>query len=170
MAAALDFHSNRYAWQGPALTRTSVRFSWDAMAFAEIRDLNRHRTGSKHSSLVPVGFYAAQDQVPHPSLFFAAPVETEASAAEQFGRDVSAKARKLLADGDPTYVYWTLLGTEFDFEHVTTADKFIYEAELRTGTGAHYRYAKHFHDMLGLWYSIYPETRGKVLEGSAEPE
>ena len=34
----------------------------------------------------------------------------------------------------------------------------------RTGTGAHYRYARHLHDMLDLWYARYPETRGLVLE------
>lgn len=170
LASALDFHSNRYAWQGPDIARTAVRFSWDAMAFAEMRDLNRHRTGTKHSSFVPRGFYCALDQIPHPNEFFAAPVDIESGAAAAFGARLSARARDLLAAGDPTYIYWTLLGTEFDFEHVTTADKFIYEAELRTGTGAHYRYARHFHDMLSLWYGRFPETRGKVLEGSAEPE
>ena len=63
-----------------------------------------------------------------------------------------------------------LLGCQFAFEHTTTADKFLYEAELRTGTGAHYRYARHLRDALALWYEIHPETRGLVLEGSAEPE
>ena len=170
MAAALDFHANRYAWQGPALTRTAVRFSWDAVAFAEMRDLNRHRTGSKYSTFVPRGFYVAGDQVPGQSLPSAAPVAAEAAAAAKFGCGLTGRARALLAAGDPSYIYWTLLGTEFDFEHVTTADKFIYEAELRTGTGAHYRYAQHLRDALGLWYARYPETKGKVLEGSAEPE
>nr|MDQ2730535.1 hypothetical protein [Armatimonadota bacterium] len=60
--------------------------------------------------------------------------------------------------------------TQYPFEHSTTADKFIYEAELRTGTGAHFRYARHLHDALELWYEKFPETRGLVLEGSAEPE
>lgn len=170
LATALGSHTNRYAWQGPDIARTAVRFSWDAMAFAEMRDLNRHRTGTKYSSFVPRGFYCAPDQIPHPNEFFAAPVDIEADAAANFGARLSARARDLLAAGDPTYIYWTLLGTEFDFEHVTTADKFIYEAELRTGTGAHYRYARHFHDMLALWYARFPETRGKILEGSAEPE
>lgn len=170
IAAALSSHSNRYAWQGPALTRTAVRFSWDAVAFAEIRDLNRHRTGSKYSTLVPHGFYAAADQVPRNALPLAAPVESELSAAAEFGSALAVRARELLASGDPTSLYWSLLGTEFDFEHVTTADKFIYEAELRTGMGAHYRYAKHFHDALALWYARFPETKGLVLEGAAEPE
>ena len=169
-AAALDFHTNRYAWQGDALSRTAVRFSWDAVAFAEIRDLNRHRTGSKFSSLVPRGFYAAIDQLPPDGLAGAGKVSEAVIAAASSGAALAGRARELLAAGDPSYVYWTLLGTEFDFEHTTTADKFIYEAELRTGTGAHYRYARHFHDMLRLWYERFPETRGKVLEGSAEPE
>jgi hypothetical protein len=63
-----------------------------------------------------------------------------------------------------------LLGTQVAFEHTTGADKFIYEAELRTGLGAHFRYARHLHDALTLWYDRFPETRGLVLEGASEPE
>jgi hypothetical protein len=83
---------------------------------------------------------------------------------------LSRHAKELLSDGDASFIYWTLLGTQYFFEHTTTADKFIYEAELRTGTGAHYRYAQHLHDALQLWFEKFPETRGLVLEGSAEPE
>ena len=157
----LEHHDNRYAYLGPDLARTAVRFGWPAVALGDIRDLNRHRTGSKWCPLVPQGFYAAEDQsddlaslVPH--------LET--------GRAASARARALLSKDDPTFVYWTLLGTQFPFEHTTTADKFLYEAELRTGTGAHFRYARHLHDALEEWYELYPETRGLVLEGAAEPE
>jgi hypothetical protein len=63
-----------------------------------------------------------------------------------------------------------LLGTAYQFEHVTTADKFIYEAELRTGMGAHFRYARHLRDALALWYRQFPGTRKRILEGTAEPE
>jgi hypothetical protein len=63
-----------------------------------------------------------------------------------------------------------VLGTEYPFEHLTSADRFIYEAELRTGLGAHFRYAKHLRDALALWYRRFPQTRGLILEGSAEPE
>ena len=45
--------------------------------------------------------------------------------------------------GSAAYVYSLLLGAQTPFEHSTHADKFIYEAELRTGMGAHYRYAEH---------------------------
>lgn len=164
-AADLALHSNRYAYFGEMLRRSAVRFGWEAVAFAEIRDLNRHRTGTKYCPLVPVGFYFATDELP---------VSIDSAEAYRSlgkpGVDASLQARQKLALGDPAYVYDTLLGTQYPFEHTTTADKFLYEAELRTGTGAHYRYARHLHDVLALWYDRYPQTRGLVLEGSAEPE
>jgi hypothetical protein len=163
IASDLACHDNRYAPIGPSLQRTSVRFAWPAMAFAEIRDLNRHRTGSKYCPLVPQGFYFALDQCPESRR-----AELEKLAA--IGERATALAVKHLKNSDPAHVYWTLLGTEFPFEHVTTADKFIYEAELRTGIGAHYRYAKHLRDVLALFYKKFPSTKGLILEGSAEPE
>jgi len=166
LAGDLAFHDNRYAWFGAGIRRTSVRFAWQAMAMAEIRDLNRHRTGTKHCPLLPLGFYAARDEVPPDAAEMAAAL----SARAEKGRGWSRRAHELLAAGDPTYVYWTLLGTQYCFEHVTTADKFIYEAELRTGTGAHYLYAKHLRDALNLWYDRFPETQGHINEGRAEPE
>ncbi len=165
-AADLALHDNRYAWVGAGLRRTAVRFGWQAVTFAELRDLNRHRTGSKHAPAVPVGFYAADDQVP-PA---ADALRGELAALGEVGRDLSARARRALAAGESTAPYWSLLGTQVAFEHITTADKFLYEAELRTGTGSHYRYTAHLRDALALWYERYPETRGLVLEGAAEPE
>jgi len=128
----LLFHDNRYAWIGDNLKRTMVRFGWQAVAFAEIRDLNRHRTGNKYCPLVPQGFYAALDQLIGES---AQSSLTNLRRLCETGRQASALAHARLANGDPTFVYWTLLGTQYPFEHLTTADKFIYEAELRTGLG-----------------------------------
>ena len=156
--ADLALHDNRYAYIGEGLRRTAVRFAWDGIAFAEIRDLNRHRTGTKFCPLVPVGFYAAQDESPTTEQW------------QPIGEHAGEIASEKLLGGDSAYLYETLLGTQFPFEHTTTADKFLYEAELRTGTGAHYRYAKHLRDVLTLWYEKFPLTRGLVLEGSAEPE
>jgi len=51
--------------------------------------------------------------------------------------------------GSPAYVYSLLLGAQTPFEHGTHGDKFIYEAELRTGMGAHFRYAEHLSAALG---------------------
>jgi thymidylate synthase ThyX len=166
LAHDLAYHTNRYAPIGTSLQRTSVRFGWSAIGFAEIRDLNRHRTGSKYCPQIPKGFYFAADQIPG--------ADKEKSKALQalaaIGRRATENAARRLREADPTYVYWTLLGTEYPFEHVTTADKFIYEAELRTGLGAHFRYAKHLRDALVLFYQRFPSTRGLILEGSAEPE
>lgn len=161
----LRFHDNRYAWLGTSLQRTTVRFGWQAVALAEIRDLNRHRTGTKYCPLLPVGFYAAAEQLPdaHPS-------RSALARLAEIGHAAARRAHTRLRAGEPDYVYETLLGTQFPFEHTTAADKFLYEAELRTGTGAHYRYAQHLHDALSLWYDRFPATRGLVLEGSAEPE
>ncbi len=163
LTSALRHHDNRYAYLGDALRRTAVRFAWHGMAFAEIRDLNRHRTGSKFCPAYGTGFYGAEDQIPDNLRSQLLPLNELGARATQLG------AEQLL-DGKISYPYFYLLGTQFFFEHTTTADKFLYEAELRTGTGAHYRYAKHLHDALELWYTRFPETRGLVLEGSAEPE
>jgi thymidylate synthase ThyX len=166
LARDLVYHSNRYAPIGSSWQRTCVRFGWSAIGFAEIRDLNRHRTGSKYCPLVPQGFYFAADQLP------AAQEEKRTALLEwaATGQRATESACPRLRDADPTYIYWTLLGTEYPFEHVTTADKFIYEAELRTGVGAHFRYAKHLRDALALFYQRFPLTKGLILEGSAEPE
>jgi hypothetical protein len=167
LADDLCFHDNRYAWIGQDLKRTLVRFRWDAVAFAEIRDLNRHRPGTKYCPLLPNGFYSAMDQV---DAVLPPDKAARLVALAECGRAASAEARRRLAAGESEYIYWTLLGTQYPFEHNTTADKFIYEAELRTGTGAHFRYAQHLHDMLALWFDRFPETRGLILEGTAEPE
>ncbi len=160
-ASDLAHHDNRYAYIGETLRRTAVRFSWDAVAFAEIRDLNRHRTGTKYCPLIPAGFYHAVDQLPHPDNRYLTLGET--------GKRLTTLTATYMIDS-PSGIYFALLGTQFPFEHTTTADKFIYEAELRTGTGSHYRYAEHLRDTLTLWYERYPATRGLILEGSAEPE
>ncbi len=165
-ARDLAHHNNRYAWTGSSLHRTAVRFGWQAMA---IRDLNRHRTGSKYCPLRPLGFYSSLDQLPGTNDG----VEDEAAKLKTInsvGQRLSARAHSLLEKGDPSYIYWTLMGTQFPFEHVTTADKFIYEAELRTGMGSHFRYAMHLKEALCNWYSQFPETRELILEGDAEPE
>ena len=169
IADDLAYHSNRYAPVGTSLQRIGVRFGWSALAFAEIRDLNRHRTGNKYCPQVPRGFYFALDQIPGASIQFERH-KAELLRVASVGSLASAEAAKSLSAGVPSYIYWSLLGTEFPFEHVTTADNFIYEAELRTGLGAHFRYAKHLRDALELWYHHFPETKNLILEGSAEPE
>ncbi len=166
---SLQFHDNRYSWVGSSLQRISVRFGWSAVAFAEIRDLNRHRTGTKYCPFVPQGFYAALDQIPENIEEYASD-QSLLQSLSGIGAQSISTARNLMCDRDHSYIYWLLLGAQFPFEHLTTGDKFIYEAELRTGTGAHYRYAKHLHDVLDLWFQKYPVSQSFVLEGTSEPE
>lgn len=166
MVRDLQTHPNRYAPIGSSLQRTAVQFGWSAISFAEIRDLNRHRTGTKFCPQVPQGFYFALDQLPPAAKEQRVRLLKEA----EVGNAASAKALALLRGASASYIYWSVLGTEYPFEHTTSADKFIYEAELRTGLGAHYRYARHLRDVLALWYQRFPGTKGLVLEGSAEPE
>ena len=58
---ALRHRANRYGQQGMATRRMRVTFAWNNMALAELRDLNRHRTGNRHTPLIQAGFYLPPD-------------------------------------------------------------------------------------------------------------
>jgi hypothetical protein len=156
VAEALSHRANRYAQYGSAIRRMRVTFAWNNLAIAELRDLNRHRTGYRHTPLIQAGFYLPPEvpRAPHTALL----------------NDQLALTRELLQRGSPAYVYSLLLGAQTPFEHSTHADKFIYEAELRTGMGAHFRYAEHLSAALGEFFAQVPEARSWVAEGTAEPE
>jgi hypothetical protein len=156
IAEALRHRANRYGQQGTATRRMRVSFGWNNLALAELRDLNRHRTGHRYTPFIQAGFYLPPeiDPAPHAALL----------------RDQLALTRELLERGSPAYVYSLLLGAQTPFEHGTHADKFIYEAELRTGMGAHFRYAEHLSAVLREFFRQVPEARDWVVEGTAEPE
>lgn len=156
VAEALRHRANRYGYQGTATRRMRVTFAWNNLAIAELRDLNRHRTGHRFTPLIQAGFYLPPeiDRAPHAALL----------------ADQAAFTRELLRRGSPAYVYSLLLGAQTPFEHGTHADKFIYEAELRTGLGAHFRYAQHLGAALREFFKHVPAARDWVVEGTAEPE
>ncbi len=156
IAESLRHRANRYGQQGSATRRMRVSFAWNNMALAELRDLNRHRTGHRWTPLIQAGFYlpAEIDRAPHAALL----------------ADQLALTRELMDRGSPAYVYSLLLGAQTPFEHSTHADKFIYEAELRTGMGAHFRYADHLSAALREFFKLVPEAKQWVVEGTAEPE
>jgi hypothetical protein len=153
---ALSARTNRYGHQGTATRRMRVSFAWNNLALAELRDLNRHRTGHRYTPLIQAGFYL--------------PPEITHADHQSLLDDQLDLTRALLAAGSPAYVYSLLLGAQTPFEHSTHADKFIYEAELRTGLGAHFRYAEHLSSALAGFFSQVPEARSWVEEGTAEPE
>ncbi len=156
VAEALRHRANRYGQQGTATRRMRVTFAWNNLAIAELRDLNRHRTGHRYTPLIQAGFYL--------------PPEIDRTAHAALLADQLELTRELLARGSPAYGYSLLLGAQTPFEHSTHADKFIYEAELRTGLGAHFRYAEHLSAALRAFVAQVPEARDWVVEGTAEPE
>ncbi|RRJ96692.1 hypothetical protein Ga0100231_023155 [Opitutaceae bacterium TAV4] len=156
IADALRHRANRYGAQGTATRRMRVTFAWNNLAIAELRDLNRHRTGCRYTPLIQAGFYL--------------PPEIRHADHQRLLDDQAALTRELLQRGSPAYTYSLLLGAQTPFEHGTHADKFIYEAELRTGMGAHFRYAEHLSAALRGFFEQVPEARDWVVEGTAEPE
>ena len=153
---SLRHRANRYGQQGQGTRRMRVTFAWNNMALAELRDLNRHRTGNRYTPLIQAGFYLPPE-IPH-------------SGHRELLEEQMVLTRELMERGSPAYVYSLLLGAQTPFEHGTHADKFIYEAELRTGMGAHFRYAEHLSAALRLFLEQVPEAREWVVEGTAEPE
>jgi len=156
VAEALRHRTNRYGHQGAATRRMRVVFAWNNLALAELRDLNRHRTGNRATPLIQAGFYL--------------PPEISHRAHAGLLEEQAGLTGELMARGSPAYVYSLLLGAQTPFEHSTHADKFIYEAEIRTGMGAHFRYAEHLSAALRAFFDQVPEARNWVVEGTAEPE
>ncbi|HMA64219.1 MAG: FAD-dependent thymidylate synthase [Fibrobacterota bacterium] len=150
--------ANRYSACSSTVKRMVVRAAWNNMAIAELRDLNRHRSGYRFTPMVPVGFYLPQG-VSH--------------ERQQIVFDKTASfLNKLVTRNDAAaaYVYALHLGTQVAFEHSVHADKFIYEIELRTGMGAHFRYAEHLAAAAHELCNKVPELKQFIQIGTAEPE
>jgi hypothetical protein len=156
LSEALRHRANRYAYHGSTSRRMRVTFAWNNMAIAELRDLNRHRTGNRFTPLIQAGFFL--------------PPEIKHDSHTSLLTEQAELTRELMKRGSPAYVYSLLLGAQTPFEHGTHADKFIYEAELRTGMGAHFRYADHLSAALREFFKQVPEAKEWVVEGTAEPE
>lgn len=150
--------TNRYSTMGTAVRRTMVRAAWNNMAIAELRDLNRHRTGFRISPLVPTGFYI--------------PPVARHPLQETLLAKVRTLLQKLATDPEAPacFVYGLLLGTQVAFEHSTHLDKFIYEIELRTGMGSHFRYAEHLDAACRELLKKLPDLAEFITVGTAEPE
>ena len=155
---SFDGKINRYSACGTTIKRMFVRAAWNNMAIAELRDLNRHRSGYRFSPMIPVGFYLPKG-VDHP-------------LANDLLERKKLLLEKIIAhdSSNAAYVYALLLGTQVTFEHSTHADKFIYEIELRTGMGAHFRYAEHLAAAYKELCHQVPQLEPHIQIGTAEPE
>jgi hypothetical protein len=150
---------NRYSISGEHLRRIFVRVAWNNMAVAELRDLNRHRTGFRYTPLIPRGFYL--------------PPEVPVGPHKDFLKRWSDFAYRLVTSSDQGAAAWPytiLCGTQVDFEHGMNADKFIYEVELRTGMGAHFRYAELLEKAGKKFIEVVPEAKDCIQFGTATPE
>ncbi len=148
---------NRYSMTGTSVKRTFVRAAWNNLSIAELRDLNRHRSGYRFSPLTPEGFYVPAE-VKHPRM------------EELMRKKADFLKRIVTTQNSAAYVYGLLLGTQVPFEHSTHLDKFIYEIELRTGLGAHFRYAEHLGAACRELIKKMPQLKDYIEVGSAEPE
>lgn len=146
--------SNRYSLVGSDIRRTNVRFAFNNIAIAELRDLNRHRSGFRFTPMAPVGFYL--------------PKEINRDKYKGFFDRYKKLVQKLTESNNQYYGY--LLGTQVAFEHTTQLDKVIYEIELRTGLGAHFRYAEHLKIVAEKIIALKPELKEYIEIGTAEPE
>lgn len=166
LKSAFKHHDNRYARIGRRAKQINVRYCINDISMAELRDLNRHRTGFKIWSADPVGFYGAEDQLPKDANLRYADLYQRL----EFGKTASDIQQKKLIAGDRSHFYWGLLGTKYCFEHGTTLDKMVYEIELRTGTGSHFKYRDHMLAVYGKLIEIIPELKDYILIGTGEPE
>lgn len=151
---AFSHKTNRYSIVGSDIKRQFVRFAFNNISIAELRDLNRHRSGNKWTPLSPAGFYLPGDLA-----------DTDFSGFF----DKYCGLLKKLAKYNLQY-YGYLLGTQVAFEHSTHLDKVIYEIELRTGKGAHFRYAEHLQIVAEKLIALSPELKEHIQIGTAEPE
>jgi hypothetical protein len=136
------------------LKRIFVRFAWNNISIAELRDLNRHRTGHRFSPLIPIGFYTPEE-VAHPGQ-------------QKLLERHKTLIEKLAADAPGSHYYGYLLGAQTVYEHSTHADKFLYEAELRTGMGTHFRYAEHLRAVYREFIKQVPQSL--PFQGEARPD
>jgi thymidylate synthase ThyX len=184
ISEGLKSHNNRYGHFGKDIKRISIRFGWEALTIAELRDLNRHRTGNKYFTLEPVGLYCADDEIDRlhnqitstPGSKSAEVVDrsiailSDLRSLKESAASMNKIAKHMYDVGHQDFVYFLPMGAQCYFEHVTTANHFLYECELRTGLGAHYTYAARMREVLELWHQRYPETRSMIVPGTAEPE
>jgi hypothetical protein len=140
----LSERNNRYDIFHDDIRMTSIRFGWYNASFGEIRDVNRHRTGNKKIIWRPNGWVKGN--------------------WENWQLDWAKKSftacNRMLNNGQLEGLYLLGLGHTFQWEHVTTLDKFIYQMELRTGEGSHFAYRDMHYEIIDL---INPQVKDLML-------
>lgn len=159
LSSAFQYKTDRYSHTTPIIKRIATQTQWSAIAIAELRDLNRHRTGFRFSTLQPKGFY-----IPKEVKFIAQ--DKQKAFFESYKHTLLA----LEKEAPDLLPYGFFLGTQVPFEHTQQLDKLIYQIELRTGLGAHFRYAQHLFQAAEALLRELPSLEAHIELGSAEPE
>ena len=116
-----------------------------------------------------MGFYCAKDQISFDPIFLEERKLLQ-ELEETVGLSIVLRCHDRLLKGYTNHLYWAALGVQFPFYHAGTANHLLYECELRTGVGTHFRYRKHYMDLLQKWFDLYPETKNSLSVGKGEPE
>ena len=157
---------NRYDRCGMKSRLTPIQLSWHGMAIAEARDLNRHRTGERYYEATHLGLYLPNEvREGIDAVTF--------SSFTNAHREILSIGKNLSFGGVPgaALPYALVLGSQGSFYRTTTLAKFAYETELRTGPGAHFRYAEHYRSALDdLEELLTKEDIESIPVGEAEPE
>lgn len=176
-ATEMGLRKNRYDPVGLRLSQVPVEYGWGAVANAEIRDMNRHRPGIREIGLYPQRFYFALDQI-QAAMEKAPQLKAQAYSLILDFTDLGQLYRDFAIDtinGDratdeSNFVYFSGLGTELSFNHTSTMGHLIYECELRTGPGTHFRYRRHYNALIEKMIDQTPALGTYMLRGSGEPE
>ena len=166
--------NGRYGYQSDTIRKIPVKYTVNNCAFAEIRDLNRQRPGSRIFEAIPRGFYGAFDELERivPRNIHDNPLNVFQelhTLCIQAYLDV-VKSRIMLSKRNPMYIYYTTLGTTFNWSHALNLAEMAYIIELRTQKGAHYRYSKHIRQVFQDLVGYYPSIGDHISIGTAEPE
>jgi thymidylate synthase ThyX len=149
--------SSRYDRAGRAARLSTVTATWNNMAVAEIRDLNRHRTGSKSIVYTQRGFYLP------PEIDRSLHKEAITRHDNLIHKLANGRYRHLLPQA-------LRLGSKSIYTHQMTLEKFAYTAELRTAAGAHFRYKEHLEEAVNDISNMHGIELDCLELGEGEPE
>jgi thymidylate synthase ThyX len=164
--AAMNQREVRYDKGGLSARLQQVSVTWDRMAIAEVRDLQRHRNGTRFCTWDPKGFY-----VPPCLTSYFGNMAKRDSLMKLLGdaAELHMKLSGYTWEYQVLAPYYLFLGSQVTYYHSQSLDRFAYMAELRTGPGAHYRYAEHMRQAVEQYKKI-TGTGGWILLGDASPE
>lgn len=160
----IESRANRYDRCMREVRRTACRLNIPRLAIAELRDLNRHRTGESQAWLLSPESFELPSEINE--------LVPELENARRDYMTLLHGAIKIVARSNKHLLpYAYPLGITVPYQHTMQLDKLIYMIELRTGPGAHFAYASL---MRAACESLRITPAGllisKINVGQAEPE